>query len=74
MIAVIRFNHNRQADILGFFPGFFSAAHDAAFRNRYTTGFEQGFGQIFVAGDAFCDRAGAVGFCRPDTALCRAMA
>ena len=74
MVAVIRFHDDRHADVLCFFPGRFGAAHQAAFRDAHAARFEQEFGQVLVAGDAFGNRAGAVRFGRPDAALRGAVA
>ena len=74
VIAVIWLDDDGHADVLRLFPGRFGAAHQAAFRHAHAARFEQEFGEILVAGDAFGDRAGAVRFGRPDAALRGAVA
>ena len=69
VVAVGRFYHHGQTDILGRFPGVVGAFHDHAFRHGYTAGLEQALGQILVARDGFGNGAGLVGLGRPDTAL-----
>ena len=41
MVAVIGLHHHGDADLLCSFPGFFSAAHQFAFRHRHATGLEE---------------------------------
>ena len=66
MIAVDRFDANRQADVFGGFPGIVGAADFPAFRHRYAAIGQQCLGQVLVARDGFGNRAGGVGFGSPD--------
>ncbi len=69
MVAVRGFDHHGQADVLGGFPGLFRAVNHLAVRDRHAAGFEQTFGEVLVAGNAFGDGAGEFALGRPDAAL-----
>ena len=74
MVAVIRLQHHRQAHALGGLPGGFGTAHQFALRHGHAAGLQQGFGQVFVAGDFFGNGTGLVGLGGPDAALRHAVA
>jgi hypothetical protein len=74
MVAVAGLDDDRQADVLGDFPGLRRRLHLLAFGHRHADGLQQGLGQVLVAGDALGDGAGHVGLGRPDAALARAVA
>ena len=74
VVAVVGLQHHGHADLLRGRPRSFGALHQLALRHRYTTGLQQGLGQVLVAGDFFGNRAGLVGLRGPDAALCVAVA
>ena len=74
MVAVRWLDDHRQADVLGGFPGLFGAVDHLAFGNGHAAGLEQALGEVLVAGDAFGNRAGALGLGCPDAALGSAVA
>ena len=73
VVGVRRFHHHRQTDVLCGLPRVGGVVHHPAFGHRHTSGLQQAFGQVFVAGDVFGDGAGEVGLGGPDTALTRAV-
>ena len=74
MVAVGGFDHHRQADVFRHGPGGSRRVGDFARGHGNAAGRNQPFGQILVAGNALGDRAGAVGFGRPDASLTHAVA
>ena len=63
-----------QTDVLCHVPRLFSGVHDFTRGDGHTALGEQHFREVFVAGNAFGDGAGAVGFCGPNAALLGAVA
>ena len=74
VVAVVGFHHHRQAYALRGLPCGLGAIYQFAFGHWHAAGLQQGFGQVFVAGDLFCNRAGLVGLGGPDAALRHAVA
>ena len=60
LVAVLRLDHHRQADILGGGPAVVLAVDRAAARHRHAGRMQQLLGQVLVLGDGFGDGAGAV--------------
>ena len=73
MVAVGWLDHHRQANVLRGFPGFLGGGHDLPLRHRHAAGGQQAFGQVLVAGNAFGNCAGQIGFGCPDAALAGAV-
>ena len=73
-VGVRRLDDHRKTDVLRRFPGFLGVVDLLAFGRRHAAGLEQLLGQFLVLGDAFGDRAGAVGLGGPDPALLGAIA
>jgi len=74
MVAVRRFDDYRQAYLLRCFPGLRGRGNNCSFGHRYAAGGKQALGKVLVLGNAFCDCAGQIGFCRPDAPLAGAIA
>ena len=71
MIAVGRFDHDGQAELLGGIPRVFDARDRAPRRYGHAARLKQRLGEILVPRDGFCDRAGIVGLGCPDPARVR---
>ena len=69
LIAILRLDDHRQADVLGGGPAVVGVRHRTAERHRYAGCIEQLLGKFLVLGDGFGDAAGAVDFGRLDAAL-----
>ena len=69
MVAVIGLDRHGQSDVLCGLPSVFDAGDQLALRHRHAAGLQQGFGQVFVTGNALGNGAGLVGLSRPDAAL-----
>ena len=69
MIGVQGFDHDGQTDVLSNLPRLGGAVHNLALRDRDAATAEQALGQIFVAGDALGNGAGAIAFCGPNATL-----
>ena len=69
MVAVLGFDHYRQAKRAGGGPGFFDTLDLAAIRYRHTGRFQELLGELFVLGDGLCDGAGAIDFGGLDATL-----
>nr|GEU28368.1 hypothetical protein [Tanacetum cinerariifolium] len=74
VVAVVRLDHDRQADVLRRLPRLFRAGHQFAFGHGHAARRQQRLGQVLVAGDAFGNGAGFFRFGRPDAALRGAVA
>ena len=73
MVGVNRFEHHGQADVLRHRPGLLCCGHSTAFGHRYAALREQTLGEVFVAGNMFCNRTGFVCLSGPNTPLTRAI-
>ena len=73
-VAIDRFDGHGQADVLGGFPSRVRRGDDLTFGHGNAALGQQFFGQVFVAGNALGDGAGAIGFSRPDASLLGAIA
>ena len=73
MVSVYGLEHHRQTNILRHRPCLFSSGDRTTFGYRHTALGEQTLGQVFVAGNMFCNGAGLVGFCCPNAPLTRAV-
>ena len=72
LVAVFGFHDHRNLWKTNFARGFiriFGIGHRTTVRNRNTGGGQQFFGEFFILGDGFSNRAGNVHFRRLDTAL-----
>ncbi len=74
VVAVNGFHGHGQANVLGCAPGGFGGVDLFALGHRNATGGQQGFGQVFVAANAFGNGTGAIGFGGPDAALLHTLA
>jgi hypothetical protein len=69
LVAVLRLDHHRQADLLRHGPGIVGVAHRPAAGHRHAGGLQQGLGQVLVLGDGFGHGAGGVDLGGLDAAL-----
>ncbi|MNS83234.1 hypothetical protein D3C72_1170160 [compost metagenome] len=69
LVAVLRLDHDRQADFFRGGPAVVGAAHGAAQRHRHAGGVEQLLGEFLVLRDRFGHAAGAVDLGGLDAAL-----
>ena len=74
MVAVLRLDDDRRADLLGGRPGVVGVGDRPALGHRHADGLQQRAGQVLVLGDRLGDGAGAVGLGRPDPPLADAVA
>ena len=74
LVAILWLEHHRQANFLRCSPGVVSVGHWPPVGYRHTSGEQQLFGQVFVLGNGFGHRTGAVQFGCLDAALARAPA
>ncbi len=69
MVGVARFDYHRESDFLSSCPCILGTGDHASQRNRYSDVAQQSFGEVFIAGDRFGDRAGSIGLRSPYSAL-----
>ena len=69
LIAIARFDNNRQADFLCRSPGVVFIFHWTTQRHSNAGGVEQGFGQFLVLRNGFANGAGETGFSRLNALL-----
>ena len=74
LVAILRFDHDRHADLNRGVPGFVFVVDRLAFGDRDTGRAKQLFRQFFVLRDVFGDRAGVVRFSGDDAADLRPIA
>ena len=74
LVAVARFDHHRQTELLGGGPGVFQVLHRPAARHRHAGGGEQALGEVLVLRDRLGHRAGGIDLGGPDAALLHAPA
>ena len=73
MVGVNRFEHHGQTDVLRHRPSLLCCGDSTTFGHRYATLCEQTLGEVFVAGNMFCNGTGFVCFSCPNTPLTRAI-
>ena len=73
MVSVVGFERNGETYALCSFPSGLCAFDHLTLRNWDATGLEQGFGEVFVAGNFFGNRTGLVRLRGPNSPLCAAI-
>ena len=74
LIAILRLDRDRHADLLGSGPGVVDVCDRPAQRHRYACSAQQFFGEVLVLRDGFGDGTGGVKFCGLNAPLVRAPA
>ena len=69
LVAIVGFDHHRQADVLGGGPSVLGIDHRASAGYRHAGCGQQFFGQLFVLRDGLCNRTGHIHLGRLDAAL-----
>ena len=71
LVAVLRLDHDGQADLQRHGPGFVDAGHRPAIRHRHTGGEQQLLGEVLVLRDRLGHRAGDINLGSLDATLSR---